>query len=97
MTMRRRIGPYSVVERIGAGAMGEVYRATDAKMFGRSVALKILSERLSRDRHARARFRREVEVASRLVHPNVVAIHDRGEIEPEFFRCWVTIVSHNIS
>jgi serine/threonine-protein kinase len=85
MIWRRRIGPYAIVERLGAGAMGEVFRATDTKMFGRSVALKILSERLSRDRHARARFRREVEVASRLVHPNIVAIHDRGEVDDRPF------------
>jgi len=80
MGLRERIGPYAVIERLGSGAMGEVFRATDPKMFGRSVAIKILSERLSGDRHARTRFQREIETASRLVHPNIVAIHDRGEV-----------------
>ncbi len=81
MPLNGRIGQYEVAELLGSGAMGEVYRATDAKMFGRVVALKILSERLSQNEQACARFKREVEVASSLVHPNIVTIHDRGEHE----------------
>lgn len=81
MSLRGRIGQYALIELLGSGAMGEVYKATDSRMFGRLVAVKILSERLSRNRSAKARFKREVEVASRLEHPNIITIHDRGEFD----------------
>ena len=81
MSLSGQIGQYEIVEILGSGAMGDVYRATDSKMFGRVVALKILSERLSQNEHACARFKREVEVASSLTHPHIVTIHDRGEHE----------------
>lgn len=77
--MPERFGQYRVIEPLGSGAMGDVYKAADERMFGRAVALKVLSERLSSHPAARERFKREVEVASRLEHPNIVVIHDRGE------------------
>jgi serine/threonine protein kinase len=67
-----RIGPYEIAERIGAGGMGEVYRAADPRM-GRDVALKVSAERFS------DRFSREVHAVAALNHPNVCILHDVGE------------------
>ncbi|HUA59040.1 MAG TPA: serine/threonine-protein kinase, partial [Verrucomicrobiae bacterium] len=67
-----RIGPYEIAERIGAGGMGEVYRAADSRM-GRDVALKVSGERFS------DRFSREVHAVAALNHPNVCILHDVGE------------------
>lgn len=74
-------GPYVIERPLGSGAMGEVYLARDTKLFDRPVAIKVLSEALSRDPRARMRFEREVAVAAKLEHPNIVVIHDRGEVE----------------
>ena len=74
----KKIGPYEIVELLGRGAMGEVYKAVDSKMHGRLVALKVLSEQWSRSKQALVRFEREIEVAAKLNHPNIVTIHDRG-------------------
>lgn len=85
MSVAKRIGQYEIVEQLGRGAMGEVYKAVDSKMFGRLVAVKVLSERLSRNEQALARFKREVEVAAKLEHPNIVTIHDRGEFDDRHY------------
>ena len=66
-----RIGPYQIAERIGAGGMGEVYRAADPRM-GRNVAIKVSAERFS------DRFSREVHAVAALNHPNVCTLHDVG-------------------
>ncbi len=70
-----RIGHFRIVERIGAGGMGEVYRARDEHL-DRDVALKVLPEGLLTDEQARRRFRREALALSRLNHPHVAIIHD---------------------
>jgi len=70
-------GPYEVLELIGAGGMGEVYRAHDGRL-GRDVALKVLPESLSSDPERLARFEREARAASSLNHGNVLAIYDIG-------------------
>ena len=69
---------YRIVERIGAGGMGEVYRATDTKL-GRDVALKVLPEAFARNPERMARFRREAQVLASLNHPNIATIHGLEE------------------
>jgi len=69
-----RIGPYQVIELIGAGGMGEVYRATDTDL-KRPVAIKVLPDGLSTDSNRLARFRREAEVLAALNHANIAHIH----------------------
>ena len=68
------IGPYEVVDRLGAGGMGEVYRARDLRL-QRSVALKILPEAVAGDDDRRARFTREAQTLAALNHPNIAAIY----------------------
>ena len=69
-----RIGPYEVIGQIGAGGMGEVYRATDTRL-KREVALKILPESFATDAERLARFQREAEVLASLNHPNIAHVH----------------------
>jgi serine/threonine protein kinase len=70
-----KLGPYEILGQIGAGGMGEVYRARDPRL-GRDVAIKLLPEDLSRDPDRVARFQKEARAASALTHPNIVTIHD---------------------
>ena len=72
-----RLGPYEVVALIGAGGMGEVYRARDTRL-DRTVALKILSQRVSPTSSARDRFEREARAISALNHPNICTLFDVG-------------------
>src|SRR5215471_7056705 len=69
-----RLGTYEVVALLGAGGMGEVYRARDTRL-ERDVALKVLSSALARDAQYMARFEREAKVLASLNHPNIAAIH----------------------
>ena len=73
-----RIGPYEVVAPIGAGGMGEVYRARDTKL-GRDVALKILPAAFAADAERMARFEREAQLLASLNHPNIAAIYGLEE------------------
>ncbi len=72
-----RLGPYEIVSPIGAGGMGEVYRARDHRL-GRDVAVKVLPAHIATDLQARARFEREAKTLAALSHPHIVAIHDVG-------------------
>jgi Tol biopolymer transport system component len=71
------LGPYEIVAPVGAGGMGEVYRARDTRL-GRDVAIKILPPRLASDPSAVARFEQEARAVAALSHPNILAIHDVG-------------------
>ena len=71
------LGPYEILAPLGAGGMGEVYRAHDPKL-NRDVAIKILPEALATDPAALARFEREAQAVAALSHPNILAIHDFG-------------------
>jgi RNA polymerase sigma factor (TIGR02999 family) len=75
-----RLGPYEIVGRLGAGGMGEVYRARDPRL-GREVAIKVLTPGRAQDKDARARFEREAKTASALNHPHIVNIYEIGEAE----------------
>ena len=77
LVLGSRIGPYEITGMLGAGGMGEVYRARDVRL-DRQVAIKVLPEHLSQDRDALQRFEREAKAVAALSHPNILAIHDFG-------------------
>ena len=75
-----RLGPYEIVSPIGAGGMGEVYRARDVRLH-REVAVKVLPGSFSQDPDRLRRFEQEARAASALNHPGILTIHDFGEHE----------------
>src|SRR5271169_3581637 len=84
LTPGTKLGPYEIVAPIGAGGMGEVYRARDSRL-KREVAIKVLPESFARDPERIARFEREARAASALNHPNIVSVHDVGEENGTYF------------
>ena len=79
------IGNYRILASLGAGGMGEVYRANDSKL-GRDVALKVLPEAVARDADRLARFEREARMVAALNHPNIVTLYSIEEIDGAAFR-----------
>jgi serine/threonine protein kinase len=81
-----KLGPYEIVALLGAGGMGEVYRARDSRL-GRDVALKILPAEVGNDASRRQRFELEARAVAALSHPNIVAVHDVGAENGVFIHC----------
>ena len=79
-----QLGPYEILSPLGAGGMGEVYRARDTRL-GREVAIKILPRELSGDADRLRRFEKEAQAASSLNHPNIVTIHDVEQVDSTSF------------
>jgi Tol biopolymer transport system component len=77
LTSGTKLGPYEIVAPLGAGGMGEVYRARDPRL-GREVAIKVLASHLSQNVEVRARFEREAKAISGLQHPNICVLYDVG-------------------
>ena len=73
----KKLGPYEIVVSLGAGGMGEVYRARDTRL-GRTVAIKILPTEVSSDPARKQRFQREARIISGLNHPHICVVHDIG-------------------
>src|SRR5262245_29252129 len=82
--MDQKIGKYRIIERIGRGGMGSVYKAHDP-VLDRLVALKVVSAETDHTDELRARFFREAQACAKLSHPNVVTIHDLGEADGNLF------------
>ena len=78
------IGKYHIVELVGEGAMGVVYKATDS-VLNRTVAIKVMNDAIARQDELRARFLREAQAAASLQHPNVVSIYDLGEVDGHLY------------
>jgi len=77
LTTGTKLGPYEIIAPLGAGGMGEVYRARDTRL-DRTVAVKILPSHLSENPEARQRFDREARTISSVNHPNICTLHDVG-------------------
>src|ERR1051326_4418533 len=75
-----RLGPYEIVSPLGAGGMGEVWKARDTRL-GREVAIKVLPPTFSKDADRLRRFEIEARTVAALNHPNILALHDIGEFE----------------
>ena len=79
-----RLGPYEIVAPLGAGGMGEVFRARDTKL-NRQVAIKVLPVPVAQDAERLARFKREAQVLASLNHPNIAAIYGFDEADGKMF------------
>ncbi len=81
---KSKLGPYEVIGPLGAGGMGEVYRARDTRL-GRTVAIKVLLPAFALDPERRARFEREARTIAGLNHPHICTLYDVGEHEGSTF------------
>src|SRR5262245_22667334 len=78
LTAGTRLGPYQIESALGAGGMGEVYKATDTRL-NRRVALKVLPPHFADDADMKQRFEREAQTIAGLNHPHICTLHDVGE------------------
>ena len=90
------LGNYTILDKIGAGGMGQVFKAEHRRM-KRTVAIKMLPRNLNQDALSIARFQREVEVAAKLSHPNIVAAHDADEARGVHFLVMEYVAGSDLS
>ena len=88
----KTLSHYKVIEKIGQGGMGEVYRAEDTNL-SREVAIKVLPEQFTKDSQRLARFEREAKLLASLNHPNIVAIHSFEYSDEIHFSLWGRSIS----
>jgi serine/threonine protein kinase/Tfp pilus assembly protein PilF len=91
-----RLGPYEIQSVIGAGGMGEVYRARDTRLL-RDVAIKVLPAHVESDPDSRQRFEREAKAISQISHPNICTLHDIGEHEGQHFLVMELLDGHTLA
>ena len=91
-----RLGPYEILAPLGAGGMGEVYRARDTRL-DRTVAIKVLPAETAADPKLKARFEREARVISALAHPNICTLHDVGEQDGRTFLVMEHLVGETLA
>src|SRR4029077_17180779 len=84
LAVATRLGPYEIMSAIGAGGMGEVYRAKDLRL-NREVAIKVLPAAFSNDSERQRRFEQEARAAGALNHPNILAVYDVGTHDGMFY------------
>ncbi len=90
-----QLGPYEILASLGAGGMGEVYRARDTRL-DREVAIKVLPETFAQDRDRAKRFEREAKAVAALSHPNILAIHDYGTEQGRAFAVMELLEGRNL-
>src|SRR5580765_646352 len=96
LTTGTRLGAYEILAPLGAGGMGEVYRARDTRL-GREVAIKVLPAALARDPDHLARFEREARSVAALTHPNVVVLYSVEQADGVHFLTMELIEGENLS
>jgi serine/threonine protein kinase/Tol biopolymer transport system component len=92
----RRLGPYEILSAIGAGGMGEVYRARDTKL-GRDVAIKVLPEAFAHDAERLSRFQREAKMLASLNHPNIATIHGLEQSDGAHYLVMELVSGHTLA